>query len=279
MKILLIILCFMGISLSSVGKEEEMQITFLKTFEPNCTQNNIVWLGTTNGLYISNNQKQEPVKGIKETHIKSILYQNNKYWITSHNGLYYIEPTNLTLAKPIEGLEDKIIVKFFNLPNNNLIALDHKKRIYLINLQNATARPYPELEKFSINQLKEDLIENNIWLIGGLKGGLYKINKNSPEAAVLVEQFSDKIITHTEQIENTLWIITLKQGLYKINNNQIEHIEGLNDKQITQFLNINNTLFIATLKDGLYYFRDNQLFSVSALQGESLSSIIFNDFI
>lgn len=268
LKIILAILTILSFSFSLKSAEGEMQITVLKNFEKDCNKkNNIIWIGTTNGLYISDGFKTQKVNGIKETHIKDIFFQQDKYWITSHNGLYYILKNNLISAKSIEGLEDKIIVKFFSLPNGNLISFDHKKRIYLIDISNNSARTYEELKDFKINQIKEE--QNTIWLSG--LNGLYKIDKNFPEKAIMIKELKDKTIIYNENN----WVITSKNGLFNLNS--FEFVKGLQGKKITHFSKINEYSIIGTLGSGLYFFKENQIFPIQSTDGESISLLAQNN--
>ena len=112
------------ISLQSLAETDKPeQIIFIKSLSTqengshNCTigQDQVIWMGTSDHLFVnSNNKADNPllVEGIKQTHIKNIFWRLNKYWVTSHNGLYYINPDKLTVAKRIEGLQNKLLLIF-----------------------------------------------------------------------------------------------------------------------------------------------------------------------
>jgi hypothetical protein len=299
LKILLLALVFCNLPLAWADTTEEepdpkaqMQITFIKSFEPKCDADNLVWIGTTDGLNVvhSNNFSHwEHVEGIKETHIKNVYFELGKYWITSHNGLYVIQPGSPTKAKAVDGLEDRIIVNFYVLPNGNLIATDSAKKVYLVNVATASAKAYPELANFAISKITDSICsdekcppdsKNFIWLTGTLKGGLFRIDKNSPERATELSEFKNEEVADLKQIGSTIWISTLTNGLYKLEGSSVQAVQGLEKKQITGLLNFEDKLMIGTLKDGAYYLlTQNEPVAkpIESLKDESISLMSLTD--
>ncbi len=246
--------------------EKEMQVTFIKTFTPNCAASNLVWIGTTDSLFVAENTKPSEAKivtGIKETHIKTVLFELGKYWVTSHNGLYMIEPTDPTKATRVEGLQSTIIVNFYVLPNNNLIAFDYKNRLFYVDTKTLTGKEYEELQDFAIAEINNKVCTSSdcaeeskrfLWLTGNLGGGLFYIDKNNPAKAIKVNELNAQIVTELQQIGNYLWISTLTNGVYRLNLNDFSviNVSGLQGKQISKLIRSGNTLFVGSLTDGAY---------------------------
>ena len=282
------------ISLQSLAETDKPeQIIFIKSLSTqengshNCTigQDQVIWMGTSDHLFVnSNNKADNPllVEGIKQTHIKNIFWRLNKYWVTSHNGLYYINPDKLTVAKRIEGLQNKIIVDFYPLKNNDLIAQDSRNKVYYIDSKTDKAVPYDLIEKNNIS--KVIIQDNHIWLLADQSGGLFYIDKNNnPDIAHEINTFKDKIVSDISIIDSRIYFSTLNDGLYLAHNSQdldnitqVSELKGLGINNVIQF---SNYLLIGTVKNGLFTINlkeSGSAQSVKDLEGESISHIILS---
>ncbi len=291
---LLIIILLSVFSLKALAETDKPeQIIFIKSLNTqingadNCGigQDQVIWMGTSDHLFVnSNNGPDNPlvVDGIKETHIKNIFWRLNKYWVTSHNGLYYINPNKLTVANRIEGLQNKIIVDFYPLNNNDLIALDSRNKIYYVSSKTDKATPYELIDQTNIS--KVIIHDNYIWLLADQMGGLFYVDKNnSPTEVHEISALKGKIVSDISNIESKTYFSTLNDGLYLSNslNNfdniiQVRGLEGLGIDNLIQF---HNYLLIGTVKNGLFTInlsQPSEAQSVKDLENESISHIILS---
>ena len=271
---------------------KDLQITFIKNFSNECNENNVVWIGTTDGLYYIETYKPSSpisVEGIKETHIKNVFFESGRYWVTSHNGLYWIDPQNTKKANRIEGLQDKIIVNFYSLKNGDLIAFDHRKKLYLVDISKNSAIPYLDLKDFNISSVSdsvctssncEDDSKDLIWISGTLDGGLKRISKVNPEIIVDFPYLQKEVVTEIKLIGKRFWIATITNGLYVFDGSDLKQIQGLENKQISGVINLDKYLLITTVKDGAYYIDLKsavlntvalKAIEINSLRGESIS--------
>ncbi|MFN5539068.1 MAG: hypothetical protein ACK481_03295 [Candidatus Melainabacteria bacterium] len=271
---------------------KDLQITFIKSFSNECNKNNVVWIGTTDGLYYIETYKPSSpilVEGIKETHIKNIFFESGRYWVTSHNGLYWIDPKNTKKANRIEGLQDKIIVNFYSLKNGDLIAFDHRKKLYLVDISKNSAIPYLDLKDFNISSVSDNVCTSSnceddskdlIWVSGTLDGVLKRIRKVNPEIIVDFPYLQKEVVTEIKLIGKRFWIATITNGLYVFDGSDLKQIQGLENKQISGVIDLDKYLLITTVKDGAHYIDLNstdlnsvaiKAIEINALRGESIS--------
>jgi hypothetical protein len=203
--------------------------------------------------------------------------------------LYWIDPKNTKKANRIEGLQDKIIVNFYSLKNGDLIAFDHRKKLYLVDISKNSAIPYLDLKDFNISSVSDNVCTSSnceddskdlIWVSGTLDGGLKRISKVNPEIIVDFPYLQKEVVTEIKLIGKRFWIATITNGLYVFDGSDLKQIQGLENKQISGVIDLDKYLLITTVKDGAHYIDLNstdlnsvaiKAIEINALRGESIS--------
>ncbi|MDX1921279.1 MAG: hypothetical protein SFU25_11175, partial [Candidatus Caenarcaniphilales bacterium] len=245
-----------------------VQVMFLKTFEEKCGQENNIWVGGTDSLHLikdPNLQEALKIQGIKESHIKDVIFNENKYWITTHNGLYYINPTATNKVTRIDGLQDTIVVKLYFLPGR-IIAQDWLKKLFEVNLQSNKAFSIEEINSKSVFQIidsfpfegeQEQKYTASIWVLGSNEGGLLRIEKNNPRQIYEYPQLKNVKISSIQQIDDSIWLLTQNDGLYKTtlrDLNNVQFVSGSEGMTIAKLQKINGHTMAVTLNKGIFTF-------------------------
>jgi ligand-binding sensor domain-containing protein len=247
-------------------EKSALQVLFFKSFDDSCKGDSIVWIGTSSGLYFTElgaSEKYDLVKGVKETHIKSITSQDGLYWVSTHNGLYSINPKTPSEAKAVKGTEDKIIVSYHLLSPKDMLIFDHKKVAYYASRQEYIAKPLYDPTEITIERIVHNICleaeckspNNKIWLIADYQGGLYSINKNAPQSMETVEALKGQMVTDIKSYNSKILITTLSNGLYIASDESLSdltHVEGLKSAAITTIAPMDEHLILGTLDQGAY---------------------------
>ena len=222
-------------------------------------ENDKIWIGTTSGLAIIENDSWNvqtfETEGIYSNNIKKIIQNpsdqkiylgtlNGGLYTWENNEFYYWNNTN-------SGLIDNTINDFIFDSNNNLIITSPSAGLEVQtsegNWLQFNTSTNPELP-FFINSLQNVIIDNNnnLW-ISTMENGLIKYVDNNwifynEENSGLPD---DKInCLKYDNINNTLWIGTDTQGIVMLDLNTLNNFEGLeefnfNPYFIDDFLNLN----------------------------------------
>lgn len=245
-----------------------VQIMFLKSFEEKCGQENNIWVGGTDTLHLikdpSLNQAVK-IEGMKESHIKDVIFNDNKYWVSTHNGLYHINPSKTERVTRIEGLQDTIVIRLFFLPGR-IIAQDWLKKLFEVNLQSNRAIPIEEINNKSVFQITDSMAfegeeglkyTNSIWILASGEGGLLRIDKTNPSKIIDYPKLKGIKISSIQQIDDSIWFLTQNDGLYKttLNNlDEVKFVSGSEGKTIAKLQKINGHTMAITLDKGLFTF-------------------------
>ena len=222
-------------------------------------ESNKIWIGTTSGLAIIENDSWNvqtfETEGIYSNNIKKIIQNpsdqkiylgtlNGGLYTWENNEFYYWNNTN-------SGLIDNTINDFIFDSNNNLIITSPSAGLEVQtsegNWLQFNTSTNPELP-FFINSLQNVIIDNNnnLW-ISTMENGLIKYVDNNwtfynEENSGLPD---DKInCLKYDNINNNLWIGTDTQGVVMLDLNTLNNFEGLekfnfNPYFIDDFLNLN----------------------------------------
>ena len=222
-------------------------------------ESNKIWIGTTSGLAIIENDswyvQTFETEGIYSNNIKKIIQNpsdqkiylgtlNGGLYTWENNEFYYWNNTN-------SGLIDNTINDFIFDSNNNLIITSPSAGLEVQtsegNWLQFNTSTNPELP-FFINSLQNVIIDNNnnLW-ISTMENGLIKYVDNNwtfynEENSGLPD---DKInCLKYDNINNTLWIGTDTQGIVMLDLNTLNNLESLeefnfNPYFIDDFLNLN----------------------------------------
>ncbi len=222
-------------------------------------ESNKIWIGTTSGLAIIENDSWNvqtfETEGIYSNNIKKIIQNpsdqkiylgtlNGGLYTWENNEFYYWNNTN-------SGLIDNTINDFIFDSNNNLIITSPSAGLEVQtsegNWLQFNTSTNPELP-FFINSLQNVIIDNNnnLW-ISTMENGLIKYVDNNwtfynEENSGLPD---DKInCLKYDNINNTLWIGTDTQGIVMLDLNTLNNFEGLEEFNFNpyftdDFLNLN----------------------------------------
>ncbi len=207
---------------------------------------NEIWVGTDQGIYIYNPQREEftPFDKIKKQETLQIEEdRNGNIWFICNSRLYKYDPKTQQVDNTYAKRWNEV-THAFCIDKNNEIWIGLKESI--CNIKSGKRHVFSNDKSFlgRVEKLFADE-NNNIW-IGTSQQGLFHWNRKTKQARHIIKNTGSKplYIRDIKQInKNHLWIAT-ESGLVLHN------------------LNTNNTQFILHEKDNPWSLSDNAIYTV-----------------
>ena len=225
--------------------------------------NNNIYIGTTNGLYISaNGVSFRKAAFSNDFSINTVvLFNNNIYvganglWISTDNG------TNFTQINSISNYASVQIIKQIGTGDKARLYLGTLSGLYSSDKTGMTFSKINALSSNDITDIEQIGAGANIKMyVGTGNNGIFMLDDLSKtNFTKLSGQINNKWIKEIIEINNKIYVGTYKNGLYvssdgKIftQNNQIKNYANIN--AINKVTDGNATkIYIGTNEDGLYY--------------------------
>lgn len=239
-------------------------------------QNDIMWIGTTDGLHTFNKQKEYgEVKSLNRIRVYTITSDTDKnLWIGTDNGL-------IKLVTNVEHNIDEAYIDFQSLSDIRVESLFYDevtKRLWIgtfseglkiLDLQSLTLNYEKQFEsRFPIRKIS--LIDSTkVWV--GIDGsGIYEFDRKNPQLIKIYNQSSieeaNKILSNgiydIESDESFIWVCTYNSGLMVINKETIQTNLFQNSISSEQSISNNHVNAILEDRDGNFWFGTNHGISV-----------------
>lgn len=199
-------------------------------------ENNIMWIGTTNGLYsLRDLNIFQEVTILSETRVYAITSdKSGNYWIATHNGVLKLSVIDITKLESatinFHSLKNiRIESLYFDEQNNRLWLGTFAEGLKIINTKTHTLEYDKQFDsKFPIRKIA--LIDSSkIWV--GIDGaGIYEFSRSTPQLTREYNQTSkiksNKIISNSiydiKSDGSFVWVCTYSSGLMVINKETIQ---------------------------------------------------------
>jgi signal transduction histidine kinase/ligand-binding sensor domain-containing protein len=228
-------------------------------------ENNLLWIGTSQGLYISNGQSinlasdiYPALKKVDRSFITALIFSDDKLWITTLNdGLVIYDFNSLALKKYFTPLP-RVVKSFISLAtlNNTILVIARSHGIFKLNEKSDQLEPFfdPSIE-LPPTFYDIEVLNNTLW--AGTSGdGLYRYKKGK------LSRFSTSTGSPTNIIyslatgsNHTIWAATDKGVIVMDESmNLLQHIDsskGLANEAVWDVVADNNGAMWAGTSGGL----------------------------
>lgn len=187
-------------------------------------QNEVLYVGSTKGLYLSQNHKSifipQYLQKLKNSYINDVNVINDEVWIGTNTGLYI--------------LKNNILIRSNKAPSPNVahIYQNDQGLVWLSILDYGLIQIEP-LNKSIVKVIRDESISksiscleiNDMLYIGSLNQGLYQYNlcDNTIAPSRDITNPLMKIRALKKDTWNNIWVATSGNGLLKITNQEFRH--------------------------------------------------------
>ncbi|APZ47244.1 hypothetical protein BW723_13555 [Polaribacter reichenbachii] len=232
--------------------DDFIQIHKLKTTNLFIDQNDVIYSGLENGLFIKNKSEEKTYTSKKV--LKTLVHKNEVY-VATIEGIYSLKNDNLTPVKINSSIDFSIINDIIYIDNSyflssskGLIKLDKTLNLSNIKLLNKT----------KTNSL--EIFQNTI-IAATAKNELLIIKQDS--ISEIIETISD--ISSIKKLKNELWVTSKTNGIevfslpYFTFKQKINKYNSLQTNQINSVFKDNKGFKYIASDKGIYVIKNNQI--------------------